>query len=171
MDVVGRGAYEPNNISKTVVFCYEETVCNQSAQFVGNLLQGRGYEAEGPTKDKIYDLPVPTDAAFSPQGAVSAQGNEAMMLLNNSRIDVVLAEAKDTQFVSADFDVKRLQQALKTLGHTSLKVDGTFGKQTRTALKAFQTSAGLPADGVLTAATRDAILKALSNNQLTASLP
>jgi putative peptidoglycan binding protein len=170
MDVVGRGAYEPNNITKTVVFCYEETVCNQSAQFVVNLLLGRGYEAEGPRNDKGHDVPVPTDAAFSTQGAVSAQGNEAMMLLNNSRIDVVLAGAKNTQLVSAGFDVKSLQQALNTLGHTSLKVDGNLGKRTRAALKAFQTSAGLPADGVLTVATRDAILKALSNSQLTASL-
>jgi hypothetical protein len=179
MDVVGRGAHEPNNIAKTVVFCYEETVCNQSAQFVVNLLRGqgyeaegptKGYEAEGPTKDKTSDVPVSTKVALSAQGIASARGHEAMMLLNKSRIDVVLAETKNSQLVPDDFDVKWLQRALNMLGQASLKVDGKSGKLTRAALRAFQASAGLPADGEPTKATRDAILKALSTPQSTASL-
>jgi hypothetical protein len=171
MDVVGRGAYEPNKIANTVVYCYEETVCNQSAQFVVNLLRGQGYEAEGPTKDKTYDVPVSTKVALSAQGIASAQGHEAMMLLNKSRIDVVLAETKNSQLVLADFDVKWLQRALNMLGYNpKLKVDGDFKEKTRAALKAFQVSAGLPANGELTVATRDAILNALSTPQSTASL-
>ena len=94
-----------------------------------------------------------------------------MMLLDNSRIDVFLALPRNMQLASAPFDVRWLQQALKTLGFDpKLKVDGDFRNKTRAALQAFQTSAGLPADGVVTVATRDAIQKALSNRQMTASL-
>jgi hypothetical protein len=164
MDVIGRGARDPSKITKTEVFCYDEVVCNQSAQFVVNLLQGQGYKAEGPTKDKTYNVVVPTDVALS------TQRNEAVMLLNKSRIDVVLAEAKNTQVASADFDIRWLQQALKTLGYAGVKVDGEFGRKTRAALKAFQKSAGLPADGVYTMVTRDKILQVLSNSPSTASL-
>ncbi|TGQ35035.1 peptidoglycan-binding domain-containing protein [Mesorhizobium sp. M00.F.Ca.ET.216.01.1.1] len=158
MDVVGRGAREPDKITKTVVYCYEENVCNQSARLVVSLLQGQGYEAEGPTQDKTY-----------PQK--STQGHEAMMLVNQSRIDVVLALPKNIQLASAGFDVRWLQQALKTLGYDpKLKVDGDFKEKTRAALKAFQKSAGLPADGVYTVTTRDKILQVLSNSPSTASL-
>ena len=158
MDVVGRGAHEPNSITKTVVYCFEENVCNQSARLVVSLLQGQGYEAEGPTK--TYGAP--------PE---STKGHEAMMLVNQSRIDVVLALPQNTQLASAPSDVRRLQQALKTLGYDpKLKVDGDFGDKTRAALKAFQKSVGLPADGENTVATHDKILQVLSNSPSTASL-
>jgi len=168
MDVVGRGAYQPKGITKTAVFCYDETVCAQSARFVVNLLQGRGYDAEGPNKDQARDASVPMNAAFSTQGAVSTQGNEATMLLNNGRIDVALAEVKNTPLGSKEL-TRWLQDALNRLGFGSLKVDGDFGDKTRAALKAFQKSAGLLADGKLTDATHDAIQKAL-DGQVTASI-
>jgi hypothetical protein len=160
MDVIGRGAREPSKITKTEVFCYDETVCKQSAQFVVSLLQGQGYQAEGPTQDKRSDVAV---SAQGNDDAVTTQVNDAMMLLNKSRIDVVLAEGKTAQLGLAEFDVIRLQEALKKLGHV-LPVDGKTGRKTSAALKAFQANAGLPADGVFTTATRDAILKALANS-------
>ncbi|MBQ9253110.1 MAG: peptidoglycan-binding protein [Clostridia bacterium] len=45
-------------------------------------------------------------------------------------------------------DVKTLQSRLKELGYFKGRVDGKFGAQTASALKAFQTDHGLEADGV-----------------------
>ena len=45
-------------------------------------------------------------------------------------------------------EVTRLQQALQALGFYAMKVDGVYGKGTVTAVKAFQQSTGLKADGI-----------------------
>lgn len=45
-------------------------------------------------------------------------------------------------------DVKKLQQALKILGYFSGSCDGIFGEQTETAVKKFQKSRSLSADGI-----------------------
>ena len=45
-------------------------------------------------------------------------------------------------------EVKKLQNALKYKGYYTLKVDGVFGKGTRSAVKAFQKDNGLKADGI-----------------------
>jgi putative chitinase len=48
-----------------------------------------------------------------------------------------------------DDDVRSLQRNLNTLGaDPQLEVDGRFGKQTRLAVKEFQTTAGIQADGI-----------------------
>lgn len=55
-----------------------------------------------------------------------------------------------------------LQTSLNKLGATPvLMVDGVVGAGTRTAVKAFQTSKGLPADGIAGPATVAAIKAAL----------
>ena len=46
-------------------------------------------------------------------------------------------------------EVKVLQQSLKTVGYDVGAVDGIFGKKTEDALKAYQTSLGVTADGIL----------------------
>ena len=46
-------------------------------------------------------------------------------------------------------DVTRLQTALNALGYDAGTADGIFGKKTENALKAYQTSLGVTADGVL----------------------
>lgn len=56
--------------------------------------------------------------------------------------------------------VSALQQALSALGYP-LRVDGHFGEDTETALKAFQRDHGLPADGIAGPMTRGAMAKAL----------
>lgn len=45
-------------------------------------------------------------------------------------------------------DVKKLQQKLKDLGYLKDKVDGIFGKNTESAVKAFQKAKGLTVDGL-----------------------
>jgi peptidoglycan hydrolase-like protein with peptidoglycan-binding domain len=46
------------------------------------------------------------------------------------------------------FPVRPLQQLLRARGH-AVAVDGVFGPQTETAVKAFQQSRGLTADGIV----------------------
>lgn len=53
--------------------------------------------------------------------------------------------------------VSQAQRALRRTPNTSLVVDGIFGPLTETATKEFQTSAGLPATGVVDEATWTAL--------------
>jgi len=57
--------------------------------------------------------------------------------------------------------VAALQRALASLGFTSGKADGQYGPATTSAVKRFQTSAGLTADGILGSATLRALGSAL----------
>lgn len=45
-------------------------------------------------------------------------------------------------------DVIKLQEALRDHGYSPGRIDGNFGKKTRNAVRAFQRSAGLKADGI-----------------------
>ena len=46
-------------------------------------------------------------------------------------------------------EVKDLQEALKALGFSPGKIDGVFGAATEKAVKAFQASVGIDADGIV----------------------
>jgi hypothetical protein len=55
-----------------------------------------------------------------------------------------------------------LQRALRSLGFSAGKADGNYGPATTSALKRFQRSAGLTADGILGPATLRALVNALN---------
>ncbi len=59
--------------------------------------------------------------------------------------------------------VRALQRNLDTLGYSVGAIDGIFGRNTRRAVLAFQDESGLPANGVVDAATADAIDEALND--------
>jgi putative chitinase len=57
-----------------------------------------------------------------------------------------------------DDDVTRLQQDLNTLGaDPKLDVDGRYGRNTRSAVRDFQASAGIVADGIAGPVTKATI--------------
>jgi hypothetical protein len=60
-------------------------------------------------------------------------------------------------------DVKSLQRALASAGHSPGKVDGVYGPSTEQAVAAFQRSVGLPADGVYGPKTKQALEQQLNS--------
>jgi peptidoglycan hydrolase-like protein with peptidoglycan-binding domain len=61
----------------------------------------------------------------------------------------------------AGVQVKRLQRALKRLGYKVGAVDGDYGTSTEDAVKRFQQTSKLTADGVLGPKTLQALKRAL----------
>ncbi len=55
-------------------------------------------------------------------------------------------------------DIREAQRFLNSLGFSAGKEDGIFGRDTETAVKAFQSNTGLPQDGILGASTINALL-------------
>ena len=68
------------------------------------------------------------------------------------------------QVGSTGLDVQRLQAILAMLVPGPLAVDGQFGPATKVAVQAFQTSVGLPSDGIVGPLTADKIQKALAGH-------
>lgn len=60
----------------------------------------------------------------------------------------------------AAFDVKAVQRALNAKGYGPLLVDGSFGRRTSAAVRAFEAANGMVADGLLDQRTVDALLAA-----------
>jgi peptidoglycan hydrolase-like protein with peptidoglycan-binding domain len=54
--------------------------------------------------------------------------------------------------------VRRLQQALTSMGFDTGPIDGMFGRRTEAGVSAFQKAAGLPVDGVVEPKTWEAII-------------
>ncbi len=67
--------------------------------------------------------------------------------------------------------VNQLQAELNTIDGANLPVDGTFGDATQAAVEAFQQAHGLQQDGVVGAATKQAIDAALTEPARPASAP
>ena len=60
-------------------------------------------------------------------------------------------------------DVRRLQQALTSLGFNAGPIDGKLGARTRAGVVAFQKAAGLPPDGKIGSRTLKAIFEPVSS--------
>ena len=57
---------------------------------------------------------------------------------------------------------KEIQTALKNAGYYSGSIDGKIGKQTKKAIREFQSANGLKADGIVGPKTRDLLLQYLT---------
>ncbi|HBS04211.1 MAG TPA: hypothetical protein DEA96_04545 [Leptospiraceae bacterium] len=70
--------------------------------------------------------------------------------------------------MSADFDAKSVQEALRMLGHP-LATDGINGPKTQASIKAFQKDAGVGVDGIVGPKTAAAFAKKLGEVSVRAS--
>jgi len=79
----------------------------------------------------------------------------AISALNNPSLALKIGSSGD--------EVIQLQVNLTRLGYDTNGADGVFGQNTYDAVVAFQTAKGLTADGIVGAATKNAITEALKN--------
>lgn len=79
------------------------------------------------------------------------------------------AEAANVKQGSTGATVKQIQQNLKSWGYYNGIVDGIFGSQTSAAVKYFQKTHGLTADGVVGTQTANALGITLTSNTGTSS--
>ncbi len=73
--------------------------------------------------------------------------NIADKVIEDATVELVEVDKQ----LNAKADIKQAQQLLKDLGFRPGVVDGLMGKNTRTAINAFQNSLGIKQDGLLTA--------------------
>ncbi len=100
--------------------------------------------------------PTPTPVPAVPDtGSSSSSGSQESSSLFGNYASIRYGNKGDR--------VKSLQQALITLGFLGGKPDGIFGNQTKNAVKAFQRSRKLSADGIAGKKTLSAIQSALSD--------
>ena len=70
---------------------------------------------------------------------------------------------------SRGHDVRRLQEILTDLGFHTGRIDGIFGRSTHEAVRAFQASRNLVADGIVGARTRQALASVVLPEEIVAS--
>jgi len=114
-------------------------------------------------RDGVYDAGT-VDKQLGCAGLILA----IMALDHSITFDVVPRVTPDLPPPAPAFDALWLQNSLNTLGaKPQLIADGINGPDTRTATRAFQTSKGLVADGLVGPVTIEAILTALKANNVT----
>lgn len=118
-------------------------------------------EAHGIDVDKLVEEHGSLEEAFR-SGAISSDIlKEAVKGLEGKLIDLSSVTRKLKKGSKGE-DVKKVQQALEKLGHSVGKagIDGSFGKATQNAVKAFQKANGLKVTGIVDEKTIKALEKA-----------
>ena len=126
----------------------------------------------GSKKSTATATPVPAATPTpAPSASVSSSGNQSASSSGSSSASSAGQETSSLfrtyaaiSYGSKGDRVKSLQQALITLGFLKGTPDGVFGSKTKKAVKAFQKSKKLTADGVAGKKTLAAIQSALSGN-------
>lgn len=126
--------------------------------------QGQGTTGQGTTAQGIVGQPQATFAVFGP--TVEPQ-NSTPQPATAVPVTPTPAPTQEPTYVSLkngdrNDQVKALQQALIALGYLEGDADGIFGKNTETAVKAFQKENGLTDDGIAGAQTQSALFKLYS---------
>ena len=96
---------------------------------------------------------APACAQQRPMGATGSSGS-TMSSPPPASMPAKPMPAKTASKKTGSDSVKALQTALNTKGGAKIKVDGLMGKETRDALKKYQSATGLQATGRSDAATR-----------------
>ncbi|MFS0883327.1 peptidoglycan-binding domain-containing protein [Metabacillus niabensis] len=76
-------------------------------------------------------------------------GTTLGVVLNDTKIDFSSSSYNAVSLGSTGSYVKAVQTTLECIGYDVGAIDGIFGKQTQSAVKAFQTKKGLTPDGVV----------------------
>ena len=118
-------------------------------------------KAHGIDVDKLIEEHGSLEKAFR-SGAISSDIlKESVKSLEGKLVDLSGVTRKLKKGMKGD-DVKKVQQALEKLGHSVGKagIDGSFGKATRNAVKAFQKANGLKVTGIVDSKTLKALEEA-----------
>jgi len=105
-----------------------------------------------PSPAPLATPPTPTIATIEPAKPPAAAERSGSL----PRLEA-LSPAEDEAAWSAE-DKREVQRALRTLGHSPDEPDGNFAPRTRAAIKQFQSFAGEPESGILSAAQRTMLL-------------
>lgn len=106
-----------------------------------------------------YELVTLNDLYGLPANATYELGSTTIGTMEGLDLDAMEADVPYSMLKEGDasFAVRRLQLRLSELGFYSTECDGEYGSGTVTAVKAFQTAAGLEVDGIAGTATQDAL--------------
>lgn len=115
---------------------------------------GDSGNAENVAPQLHFELHDPSGTVVNPYSSlVAAGGND----VGGKARDPIVGGARVLRKGLHGADVRELQNALKELGYSVGSVDGRFGSRTDAAVRAFQSSVGIPADGLVGRATKAAI--------------
>lgn len=126
--------------------------------------QGQGTTGQGTTAQGIVGQPQSTFAVFGPTAEPPISTPQPATAVPVTPTPAPTAEPTYVSLKNGDRNdqVKALQQALIALGYLEGDADGIFGKNTETAVKAFQKENGLTDDGIAGAQTQSALFRLYS---------
>ena len=126
--------------------------------------QGQGTTGQGTTAQGIVGQPQSTFAVFGPTVEPQNSTPQPATAVPVTPTPAPTAEPTYVSLKNGDRNdqVKALQQALIALGYLEGDADGIFGKNTETAVKAFQKENGLTDDGIAGAQTQSALFRLYS---------
>lgn len=127
-------------------------------------LQGQGTTGQGTTSQGVVGQPQATFAVFGPTAEPPISTPQPVTPAPVTPTPAPTAEPTYVSLKNGDRNdqVKALQQALIALGYLEGDADGIFGKNTETAVKAFQKENGLTDDGIAGAQTQSALFRLYS---------
>lgn len=127
-------------------------------------VQGQGTTGQGTTAQGIVGQPQSTFAVFGPTAEPPISTPQPATAVPVTPTPAPTAEPTYVSLKNGDRNdqVKALQQALIALGYLEGDADGIFGKNTETAVKAFQKENGLTDDGIAGAQTQSALFRLYS---------